>query len=83
MIRLDLPCEVVHGGGGGLDDDPEDGDNEHDSQLLSIRSVRQYWKDNVPPVSDGDDFDRLDIQNDMKMLLLWMILNFDRTCVVH
>lgn len=76
VIRLDLPCEVVHSGGG-LDDDPEDGDDKHDRQLSSICSVRQYWKENFPSASDGDDFDCSDIQNDLKMLSLRMIQNFD------
>lgn len=67
-IRLDLPCDVVHEGGGSVH--PEEGEEE-ERRVSSIRTMRQFWNDGH--AADADGFDDTDIQTDLKMLSLRMI----------
>lgn len=67
VIRLDLPCEVIHGSV--LSSAGEDCDDRH---VSSIRTMQQFWNNNE--VIGGDvGFDDSDIQSDMKTLSLRMI----------
>ena len=76
VIRLDLPCEVVHGGVE-LDDDPEEGRDE-ERRMSSISAMRQYWSEDKKSNDSGEDyFDASDIQNDLKMLSLRLIHQLD------
>ena len=69
MIRLDLPCEVVHEGGGRSDSYSEEGEEE-ERRISSIRTMQQYWNNNNKAGAGG--FDDADIQTDLKMLSLQM-----------
>mmetsp|Transcript_17417 Transcript_17417/g.36227 ORF Transcript_17417/g.36227 Transcript_17417/m.36227 type:complete len:327 (-) Transcript_17417:214-1194(-) len=72
VIRLDLPCEVVHYGS----DHDVGGENKHEEHLSSI--LRRCCKDNECPDSRaGDAFDCSDIQHDLKMLSLRMMRYFE------
>mmetsp|Transcript_30625 Transcript_30625/g.58057 ORF Transcript_30625/g.58057 Transcript_30625/m.58057 type:complete len:838 (+) Transcript_30625:58-2571(+) len=71
VIRLDLPCEVVHEGGGSSSSYPEDGEEEDEQRISSIRTMQQFWNDDNK--ADADSFDDTDIQTDLKMLSLRMI----------
>ncbi|KAL7539401.1 hypothetical protein ACHAXR_011869 [Thalassiosira sp. AJA248-18] len=64
-IRLDLPCEVVHGGCG-WDGYPEEGE-ENERPESVIRTMQQFWLNNDDK-REGNGFDDTDIQNDLKML---------------
>ena len=69
VISLDLPCEVVHSGIG-LNEDPEDNDEEGDKIMSS--SASSAWRgDNT----EEDIFDESDIP-DLAVLSLEMIKNF-------
>ena len=70
-IRLDLPCEVVSAGCGGINGYAEEGEDDNERRVSSIRTMQQYWTSNNKADSVG--FDDTDIQKDLKMLSLQMI----------
>jgi len=70
VIRLDLPCEVVHGDGGSSGY-PEDGEEER--HVSSIRTMQKFWVNSSNSDEDGDGFDDTDIQSDLRMLSMRMI----------
>ena len=62
LIRVDLPCEVVHGN--------EGGDEEDERRVSSSRTMQQFWNNSNETYDDG--FDDIDIQTDLKLLSLRM-----------
>lgn len=72
VIRLDLPCEVVHSTeqSSGYAGDV----NEENQHISSIRTMQRYWNNTNRVKRDYEDgFDDTDIQADMKALSLRMI----------
>jgi hypothetical protein len=69
LIRVDLPCEVVHDneGLGSLGS----GDEEDERRVSSSRTMQQFWNNSYETHDDG--FDDIDIQTDLKLLSLRMI----------
>lgn len=68
IISLDLPCEVVHSGIG-LNEDPEDNDEEGDNISSNVSSAWRY------DIVKEDIFDESDLP-DLAVLSLEMINNF-------
>ena len=66
VIRLDLPCEVIHDSV--VSSEGEDCDERH---VSSLRTMQQFWNNNEMGGDVG--FDDSDIQSDMKTLSLRMI----------
>ena len=73
VIRLDLPCEVVHSTelSSGYARDV----NEENQHTSSMRTMQRYWNNNNNSVKTDyeDGFDDTDIQDDMNSLSLQMI----------
>ena len=73
VIRLDLPCEVVHSteqSNNGYAGDV----NEENQHISSIRTMQRYWNNTHSVKTDYEDgFDDSDIQGDMKALSLQMV----------
>jgi hypothetical protein len=68
VIRVDLPCEVVHGNEGSSC--LGDGDKEDERRVSSCRKMQRFWNNNNETYDDG--FDDIDVQTDLKLLSLRM-----------
>ncbi|KAL3776595.1 hypothetical protein ACHAW5_009460 [Stephanodiscus triporus] len=68
VIRVDLPCEVVHG-----NEESSclgDGDKEDERRVSSCRKIQRIRNNNNETYDDG--FDDIDVQTDLKLLSLRM-----------
>lgn len=67
VIRLNLPCEVIHGSEGLSS--LENRDEEGEKHVSSRRTMQQFWKNNNTLTYD-EGWDDIDIQPDLKLLSL-------------
>jgi hypothetical protein len=66
LIRVDLPCEVVHDNEGSSS--LGGGDEEDERHVSLSRTMLQFWNNSNETYDDG--FDDIDIQTDLKLLSL-------------
>ena len=66
LIRVDLPCEVVHGNEGSSS--LGGGDEEDERHVSLSRTMQQFWNNSNETYDDG--FEDIDIQTDLKLLSL-------------